>query len=272
MSELREVELKLELPAEHADALLAHPAVERFRVGEPHTKRLRSVYFDTTEHALDAAGVSLRVRHVDDLRIQTVKTGERAAGGLFERREHEMEIDSDEPQPVAIDDAALRRGVAAALAGRPLLAVFETDMERVLLDERDGANRWELALDRGHVVAGSTQLEISEVELELVAGDVDRLFEAALALADAFPLVPGGLSKAARGYALARGEHPPSRLTTDLAELAGALEVRADADVHRALARNLGELAAGGATEAQIRASPDLARWILEAGRILAAA
>ncbi len=265
MPELREVELKLELPPEHADALLAHPAVEGFRDGAARTKRLRSIYFDTADFALQAAGVALRIRFVEGRRIQTAKAGERAAGGLFERREHETEVEVDTPQPDAIDDPELRDAVARALDGHPLAAVFETDLTRVIVDARDGADRWELALDRGEVIAGERRMEISEVELELVEGSVDRLFAVALSLAEAFPLTPGGLSKAARGYALARGERPQPDLAHELASLSRELTALGDGATHRPLVAQLEKAATDGPR-------PETARCLLEAGRILAAA
>lgn len=266
MPDAREVELKLEMRPEQAGALLAHPSVEAHRTGEPHTRRLRSVYFDSETLGLKAAGISLRVREVAGGFIQTLKRGERAAGGLFEREEHEIEVASLSLELDSVDPG-LRSAVDAALGGTTPVPVFETDMQRVHVGQRDGEDVWELDLDQGHVVAGSARVAISEVELELVDGNPVRLFEAALALLDDFELAPGGLSKAARGYALARGDSPARKLSEELASLAADLDAnapasaRAQADALRADAQSVG---AGWPPR-------PVARRMLEAGRLLLA-
>ena len=62
-----------------------------------------------------------------------------------------------------------------------------------------------LMLDRGWIAAAGRREAISEVEIELAAGDLDELFKLAQSLGERLPLVPAILSKAERGYLLFQG-------------------------------------------------------------------
>lgn len=271
MTAQREVELKLSLPARFASALLAHASVKRYLIGQPRTKRLRSVYFDTQGERLAAEGIALRVRSVGDRFVQTLKCGERAASGLFDRCEDEAEVASMVPDLDAVDDAVLRDAVASALGGAALAPHFETDMERVQVDQRDGDDAWELDLDRGEIIAGTKREPISEVELELRAGSPVRLFDAALDLVSDLPLVPGGLSKAARGYAIVRGEMPSDAIEAELLALADVLATMPDAAALASSARKLAEDASRSEeAAARVRVDPQTSRLLLEAGRLRA--
>jgi inorganic triphosphatase YgiF len=63
--------------------------------------------------------------------------------------------------------------------------------------------RAELALDIGEVRAGERSAELSELEIELLAGNASGLFDIALILVPDGGLQFSRLSKAARGYLLA---------------------------------------------------------------------
>ena len=82
--------------------------------GHARDKELVSVYFDTAKHELRKHGMSLRVRHIGDQRIQTVKANGPSAAGLFQRREWETPIKSDTP-----DLRAVRKGADGKLLDLP---------------------------------------------------------------------------------------------------------------------------------------------------------
>ena len=73
----------------------------------PQRKRVASVYFDTCSGKLRAAGISLRVRHIGDKYVQTVKRDPKGACGAFTRQEWECEIEGDEPDLNLAKDTAL---------------------------------------------------------------------------------------------------------------------------------------------------------------------
>ena len=183
------------------------------RPAGPWRRRMVSnAYYDTTNERLRRAGVALRLRRDGMRRLQTLKV-ESAAGGLSARAEWEM------PAPRGkLDVAAFpREEILAAtgldvarLAGR-LRPRFETRFSRrsapVIVD---GATRAEISVDRGYVAAGERRETISEVELELKAGDTASLLRYATALAKPLGLALEFESKAERGYRLVAGEAFPS--------------------------------------------------------------
>lgn len=222
-----EIELKLLFSPEDLRQAGRHPAVTALRAGRGRTDRTVSIYYDTPDAALAKAGAALRLREVRDRWVQTVKSGSGAAAGLHEREEREWRVAG--PQP---DLGRLARTPFAELFASPHIAgrlapVFRTEFERVIrpLAWPDGT-RVELALDHGSVQAGERAEPISEMELELKAGDATRLFDLAQTLAVDLSLRLGHASKAERGYLLAglvkRAPHKQQRIGLDPAMPAAA--------------------------------------------------
>lgn len=199
----REVELKLELDPADVDAVAAHPLLRGGKA--PRRERLTSVYFDTADLDLRAAGLSLRVRTQGKRRIQTVKTDADGAAGLFDRGEWERPIATPTP-----DRDALRLSPAGEVLGdgspEALKPIFTTEVERTTRLVRHGQSELELTVDRGRIDTGLESTPLCEIELELKRGTSADLFAVAHALAEAAPLRPGVMSKSERGYALAFGE------------------------------------------------------------------
>jgi len=194
-----EIELKLALPPQQADAFLKRMARRR---SAPVQQALHTRYFDTPDFALSAQGVALRVRRVGRRWLQTLKTEGERQGGLSRRAEYEMSVGRGVPD--------WKRFPAEALAWVPedlrdqLVPVFETRFNRTawLIKGRGGA-QIEVALDVGEVRAGEASQPICEIELELKAGQPDALFALALEWAGAFDCLPFDISKAERGVRLA---------------------------------------------------------------------
>jgi inorganic triphosphatase YgiF len=241
----REVELKVDLVPSDAVRLQDHPAVRRAAVAPPQVQQLRSVYFDTRDHALAGAGIGLRVRREGTQQVQTVKAAEREAAGLFERRELEVPVAGPLPDLDAIPDETLRARIATLVAGQALEPVFETEMRRTSRVLRDGGDEWSVDVDEGELRAGESRESFCELELELRQGEAARLYEMALELLESFPLQVGTRSKAERGYALRTGDGPSSRkaLPLELPEDA-TLDAVLRAVAHSCLAQISGNTAA----------------------------
>jgi triphosphatase len=230
MTESHEIELKfLCAPADLAAVLAAAPA------GDDDVRELISVYFDTPAHDLQKAGASLRVRQSKAGRVQTFKRG----AGLA-REEHEAPVEGDRPDPqLGPLRELLPEGAAAALA--PAFDVRITRRQRLI---RYGEAQIELALDLGEVREGGRAAPISEVELELKAGEPAALFALARELSAAAPLYLSFEGKASRGQALVAGDAPQGR-GRERIELAVEATV---AEAFQAAARNaLGQVAANAA-------------------------
>ena len=219
----QEVELKLEVPPRAIARLKRLRGLHRN--GRTQEKDLVSVYFDTAEHTLRQHGMSLRVRHIGDKRVQTVKANGQSAAGLFNRSEWEKRIDSDTPDLRAASRTALG-GLMSRKLAHALKPVFETQVHRTVVPLNGRASRIELTLDRGEVRLGRKSAPISELELELKRGRPADLFAVARKLAAAVPARFEVRSKADRGYALVGSEPPaPMRaqpITLDPAMSSGA--------------------------------------------------
>lgn len=185
-----EVELKLELTPDAADAL----ETAGLFAGEPEIVRQHAIYFDTPDHDLSKAGLSLRVRRNGDTRVQTIKADSAAAAGMFVRTEWERDVEDDTP---VVDSTT---PIPALLADKvaQIAPLFTVENERRLWVD-DGI---EVSLDRGRVIAGEREAPLREVELEQKSGDPAALFALARRIDAVVPVHLGVLSKAERGYRL----------------------------------------------------------------------
>ena len=198
----KEIELKLAFEPADAPRILAHPLLAALHA--PADKReLISIYYDTGDDALRKAGVFLRVRSTGDGYIQTIKAT-RDAAEFFERQEWERPVPSHEPELDSAKDTALgpllSPEVRAGLRPR-----FHTRFMRKTYQLRRDEAQVELAIDQGEITAGVTAAPISELELELKAGQKRVLFWLARDLAATVPLTLAVKNKAERGFELLDG-------------------------------------------------------------------
>jgi triphosphatase len=202
-----EVELKFTIPTAVADRVrqrLPLPAAGRGAQGH---KRLTSVYYDTPELDLRQRGISLRVRHVDGRRLQTVKCDTPGAAPIG-RLECENEISGDRPDLTCIGETGLRALFDEIDAPARLRPLFATEIDRTIWQLRQDGAAIECALDIGEIRAGGKSTAVHELELELKSGDSDGLFEAADILNRRLALCMEWESKSQRGYALVGGIAP----------------------------------------------------------------
>jgi inorganic triphosphatase YgiF len=213
----QEVELKFELEPDALDRLEERLTV---RAGSPDpspVQTLVSVYYDTAEHALQKAGLTLRVRVDGRRRIQTVKT---EGDGLFTRGEWECDLGREGLNLTALSSAPFADLLSAAAPD--LKPIFATRMQRTRRLIREPTGEIEAAMDRGEIEADGRTEAVCELELELKAGSPKALFGLARRLAESEPLRLSFASKAERGFRLLAavapsafvGERP--RLTPDM--------------------------------------------------------
>lgn len=195
----KEIELKLRVDPADAAAIQNDP---RFAKGlrNPIKEALVSVYYDSDDLFMRNHGLTLRVRHAGDRRIQTIKKTD-AGSGIFERSEWEKTIEGDKPDLADIAETGLGslldEGVRKAL--KP---VFETRVERATYHLNGGDTDVAVSFDGGKIVAAESSCSISEIELELKKGRPAELFKVARSISEIVPVLVDVKSKSERGYDL----------------------------------------------------------------------
>jgi inorganic triphosphatase YgiF len=206
-----EREIKFSLTPEAARRVARH-----VRAAGPWRRRtVSNAYYDTPNERLRRAGVALRFRRDGTQRLQTLKADAAAHAGLATRSEWELPAPGGKMELGAFPRTEIMAATGLDLgrvAGK-LQPVFETRFTRrsapVALD---AAARAELCVDVGYVGARGRKEPISELEIELKAGDPRALLRYAERLAPALGLELAFESKAERGYRLASGQMvPPPR-------------------------------------------------------------
>ncbi|MGZ8304670.1 MAG: CYTH and CHAD domain-containing protein [Telluria sp.] len=205
-----EIELKLLLDPRHADALRRHPLLAQYGASAPRELQLSDIYYDTPRQEFRESGAGLRVRQAGGQWIQALKGGGDSGSGLHRRHEWESVVPGESPDLPALRKMIGRKEKWGDLLRAPsteegLAPVFRTRVVRTLWDlTLPGGTTIEMALDQGRLECGDDVAEVSEIELELTAGDAVALFDLALALQQDIPMQVGAASKAERGYALNR--------------------------------------------------------------------
>lgn len=203
------VEIELKLAAAAGDLPRLQAALAAMG-SAPVETQLVSTYFDTADFALQRKEITLRVRKIGRRHVQTVKTAELAAEGEAGRGEWEDPITGATPD---LTTQASSRHLPHGIAAGDLHPVFATHLTRTTIAVAPHPEtRIEAVLDHGEIrrTGGGASERISEVELELKAGDPAALYDLALRLIEIVPLRLTAESKSARGYRLiqSRGEPP----------------------------------------------------------------
>jgi inorganic triphosphatase YgiF len=215
-----EIELKLGLSPKDLRRLQALPWLRALAEGPATQRTLVSIYYDTKKCTLRDIGISLRVRCIGEMRFQTIKAF--GSNAPFARKEWEMKISGDHPDFTRMRGTALEPLLSNALK-RNLKPVFETHVRRTTLLVRMGGSEVEIAMDHGAIKCADLSRPISEVELELKAGDPTVLCKIAARLSREFPVRYGAKTKSERGYALLEGRY-------DKPVRGGAIVLKKDTD------------------------------------------
>jgi triphosphatase len=208
-----EIELKFQVSPQEMKRLSAARSLCPIDAKTTGAEKLLSVYFDTVDRRLRRKGISLRVRHNGDERVQTIKT--QTPGIPFSRGQWEHKIDRDQP------DVRFMRGTPLAQLrtkelSSALSPIFATQIFRVTRLLNEHGSRIEMALDEGSVCAGRKTEPISEVELELKRGNVLDLFKLAKRIGSLVPAKLAFKSKSERGYELLADATVPSRVAGEI--------------------------------------------------------
>lgn len=208
---MTEFELKLEVPADRAEAVEA-----AVRNGPVVRQRLLARYFDTPDRALAAQGVVVRLRKEGAQWVQTAKApGKRP----LERLEHNVDLTG---RATPLLDLARHHGtpvgerIRRALKLKPAEAfpameqVYQTDITRLSRIVSAGEASVEIAWDTGRISANTSEgrraLPVRELELELKQGGPANAVELARYWCQAHGLWLSSVNKSMKGQRLAEAQ------------------------------------------------------------------
>ncbi len=228
------------------DAVAGAAALRAMALGAAVTRRLETTYWDTPDFAFRDAGIALRVRTTDGGAPLLSLKADR--GHALARDEVESSLETERPDLGRLVEAGW--SPRRSLIGRAddLLPVFASKVTRRAqrIAFRDGTVA-ELAFDHGELRTLGTEPiteRVRELEIELVEGDVRRVYELAVALVGEFPdLRLLFASKAERAQRLVTGTPAPARHARKVAlgakMPAGMVAVEAAAEALAQLAANV---------------------------------
>lgn len=204
-----ETELKLLLNQHACEQLQQHPLLKKYAVSVPRVVHISDTYFDTPDLDLRQHDANLRVRHLDQFWIQTLKAGDLSAvGGLYQRHEWESSVSGPHPDLASLL-AVMRKKtpwtnlLRSKYLERKLQPLFTSEIARTVWKLRlPSGDEIESALDLGRLECNGQLVTIREFELELKSGQLAHLVDFALELQEDISLLIGNTSKAERGYAL----------------------------------------------------------------------
>ena len=198
---------------------------------------MNSVYFNSDDQFLRDHGLTLRVRHIGDQSVQTIKTAN-IGSHCFERSQWEQTIEGDQPDLTCVTDTALGP-ILTDDVRNALKPIFETQIERTAYHLNGNDTAIAMAIDEGQIVASDLSCPVSEIELELEHGDPAALFKIARAISDIVPAQIDVKSKSERGYELVEKTPVADEKACDPELSAGTSAGRAFTLIGRACLRHL---------------------------------
>lgn len=198
-----EIELKFLVSSESPQEKIQHYLTENKVEFTLEIKELGNCYFDTPDQQLRQLDMGLRVRTCNGANEQTIKTAGVVIGGLHQRPEYNVNIDSLFPQLSLFPDDIWTENQDITGLENQLTSLFNTNFTRTLWTIKTESNDCiELAFDFGQISTDGKSEVICELEFELIEGSRASLFSLADKLFEILDMRPGIKSKAARGYAL----------------------------------------------------------------------
>ena len=179
-------------------------------------KYLANCYYDTANLALRKLDMGLRTRTSDNKTEQTIKTAGVVIGGLHQRPEYNVDIESAFPELGLFPEEIWPDEKEVEWLQSQLIPLFNTNFTRKTWTITFDDAVLELAFDQGEITSKGRDLAISELEVELVSGNKTALFKFAPLLFKTCSLRAGTQSKAARGYRLFSNKEPNKNIDVQL--------------------------------------------------------
>lgn len=197
----KEIELKLLLDSKDIDPLRL--LLDQSASYQQQAELLNS-YFDTPTWQLQQHKCALRIRQASDTFEQTFKTQGYEENGLQVRGEWNWPLASKALNTALLATPEVVKHWPAGVNLAELQEIFSTDFQRRTWHWQTATALVEVALDIGTITALAKQEPLVELELELLSGEPQELWQIMRRIEQSIPLQPSAISKAARGYALAQ--------------------------------------------------------------------
>ena len=173
----------------------------------PESVLLEGAYYDTPSRVLKENNVALRVRCEGAICFATLKWGgNKVVQGLHEHQEVNVPIDTDScliaPSVDIFEESIDGRKMSDLVGGESLEMIFVTKVTRRRAKIHYRSSIVEIAIDLGKVAAGEKEAPVSEMEIELYAGELSDVLLLTAEIADKYGLEPENRSKYARAVAL----------------------------------------------------------------------
>jgi triphosphatase len=169
---------------------------------------LYNEYFDTPDAFFGQRQMGFRVRARNQQYEQTVKTKGRVDGGLHQRPEYNVDLDSALPDLAKFDAEIWGEHFDLKAINDQLVGLFSTHFERTTFEVSSDNYKLEIVFDVGEVKREQESLPICEIELELISGETTALFDIAELMVAHIPCRLSNVTKAGRGYQLIHGRIP----------------------------------------------------------------
>ena len=174
-------------------------------VGDGRWARLKSVYFDTDDGALEKEEIALRLREESGKRIQTIKRA--TAAGAVVREEFETEIPEGGAFPATTGDNEIDQFLNDV--GGELEAIAKVRVDRWSQGLVYAGSEFDLAIDLGVASApnlSTAEAPIAEAEIEFKHGEMADLFELGRLFLDNAPVQLAARTKLETARAVGAGE------------------------------------------------------------------
>jgi len=164
---------------------------------------MKAVYFDTADRSLAGNNMTFRVRAEGERYFATLKWGGCVVNGFHERREINVPVTDDiffiNPSIAIFKGSEEGEELINLVGDKVLTNLLETRFLRRRVRITFEGSIIELSLDSGSVITDNGEVPISECELELYFGSVEKVKKLGAILAEKYNLSVKNSSKFADG-------------------------------------------------------------------------
>lgn len=209
----QELEIKFAVRPEDAERIRALTSLFGAKLRHPRDVGFEALYFDTARYRLRHRGIDLRIKQSTDAAdpdsrraTQTLKVAselQHGSGGVLARDEYDTPVEGFELDAASAE--AMLAGVQPPVSASELRPVFSTVGRRSSHRIKWLGSDIQISVDTGHYESRRGRRRrspMSEIELELVKGDLVGLLDLAQRLNDAFPVRQTAFTKSDFGYHL----------------------------------------------------------------------